>query len=157
MNSALMFSKATDEWATPQGLFDSLNDEFDFAIDLAATDANRKCPLYVGPDHRWGSNWSDYLTFWTDGTCAWLNPPYSQCRAFIGKAAQDAKNGCTVVCLVPSRTDARWWHEHVWDASTNAYRPGVEVRFIKGRLKFGNSKNSAPFPSVVIIFRPVQP
>jgi hypothetical protein len=86
----------------------------------------------------------------------WLNPPYSKCREFIAKAAAEARKGCTVVCLVPSRTDTRWWHEHVWDAEKHQPRPGVEVRFIKGRLKFGGSTNSAPFPSVVIVFRPPQ-
>jgi hypothetical protein len=61
-----------------------------------------------------------------------------------------------VVCLVPSRTDTRWWHEHAWDATTHQPRPGVEIRFVRGRLKFGNTgkaENSAPFPSVVIVFR----
>ena len=62
--------------------------------------------------------------------------------------------GCTVVCLVPSRTDTRWWHQHVWDGEKHQPRSGVEIRFIKGRLKFGGSESGAPFPSVVIVFRP---
>lgn len=161
MNTAVMFGKATDEWSTPQATFDALAREFDFVIDVAATRENRKCPLYVGPDHQL-ENYRDYLAFpaaallagLSDHAAAWMNPPYSKCRAFIGKAATDAQKGCTVVCLVPSRTDTRWWHEHVWSSETNSPRPGVEIRFIKGRLKFGNSENSAPFPSVVIVFRP---
>lgn len=157
MNSALMFSKASDEWETPQTFFDALDAEFHFAVDAAASRANRKCVLYFGPDA--GEPYTDALTQdWNVGYppwSVWLNPPYSRCLAFITKAAQEARKGCTVVCLIPSRTDTRMWHEHVWDASTHACRPGVEIRFIKGRLKFGGGKNSAPFPSCVVIFRPV--
>jgi site-specific DNA-methyltransferase (adenine-specific) len=80
--------------------------------------------------------------------------PYSQCRAFIAKAALEATRGCTVVALVPARTDTKWWHAHVWDGAFHRPRPGVEVRFLPGRLKFSGSTNSAPFPSVVLIFRP---
>jgi phage N-6-adenine-methyltransferase len=159
MNNALMFSRATDEWATPQAFFDALNAEFEFGLDVAATLENRKTPLYCGPGSMGGC--ADALSvswaFITDGGrlgACWMNPPYSQCRAFIGKAAAEARLGATVVCLVPSRTDTRWFHEHIYDVSANDFRPGVEVRFIKGRLKFGGGKNSAPFPSMVVIFRP---
>ena len=146
MNNAVMFSRATDEWATPRETFKALDREFCFGLDAAARSENALCPrwLYSALD----VNWSELA--W--GHPIWLNPPYSQCRQFIAKAALEARRGATVVCLVPSRTDTRWWHEHVWEGS--GPRPGVEVRFIKGRLKFGNSENSAPFPSVVIIFRP---
>ena len=146
-----MFSKATDEWETPQAFFNELDAEFHFDWDAAASDENAKC------DHYFGGSAVDALTAnWTEFVLGpiWLNPPYSRCREFIAKAAQEARRGATVVCLVPSRTDTRMWHEHVWDAENNAPRPGVEIRFIKGRLKFGNATNSAPFPSVVLIFRP---
>lgn len=159
MNSALMFSRKTDEWSTPLETFNALNAEFGFDHDAAATNHNSWVNGgYFGPDHRWPDqrdalkveNWRPY------GPTIWLNPPYSQCRAFMAKAATEAKKGCTVVCLVPSRTDTRWWHEHIWDADKHRPRPGVEVRFIKGRLKFGGATAGAPFPSVVIVFRPVQ-
>lgn len=82
------------------------------------------------------------------------NPPYSQIRQFIGKAAEEARAGrATVVCLVPARTDTRWWHQWIYDARWHRTRPGVEVRFLKGRLKFGGSDNSAPFPSALVVFR----
>lgn len=146
-----MFSKATDEWTTPRETFDALNAEFGFDLDAAARPETALCEAWYGPDgyqlDSLCADWAPWTTF--------LNPPYSRCREFMAKAAQEARKGCTVVCLVPSRTDTRWWHSDVWDAATNAPRPGVEVRFIKGRLKFGNSTNSAPFPSVVVIFRPV--
>ena len=155
MNSALMFSKASDEWRTPEDTFNALNAEFGFDVDAAATSDNSWVDGdYFGPDHYYQDqrdalavdSWRRY------GPVVWLNPPYSRCREFMGKAAQEAKKGCTVVCLVPCRTDTLWWHQCVWTDGNP--RPGVEVRFIKGRLKFGNSKNSAPFPSVVVIFRP---
>ena len=159
MNSALMFSKASDEWATPQALFDTLDAEFDFLLDAAASQANHKCAFWLGPEAK-ADNWRDGLAFeWSlllKGTAGavWLNPPYSRCREFIAKAADEADKGCTVVCLVPSRTDTRWWHEHVWDTEKHQPKCHVEVRFIKGRLKFGGAPQGAPFPSVVIVFRP---
>lgn len=156
MNSALMFSRASDEWSTPLATFNALNAEFGFNHDAAATDENSWVDGdYFGLDHRRPEqrdalaveNWKPY------GPVIWLNPPYSKCREFMAKAAAEAKKGCTVVCLVPARTDTRWFHEHVWDRETNQPRPGVEVRFLKGRLKFGGSPAGAPFPSVVIVFR----
>lgn len=150
MNNAPMFSKASDEWATPQGLFDKLHAEFGFDLDAAATLENAKTPRFIGPFY-------DALTFeWHEiGTTCWLNPPYSKCARFIEKAAEQSRKGCTVVCLIPSRTDTRYWHKHIWDRERHQPREGVEIRFLKGRLKFGNSENSAPFPSVIVIFRPV--
>jgi phage N-6-adenine-methyltransferase len=157
MNSALMFSRASDEWETPQDTYDALNKEFRFSTDAAATLGNCKALDFFGPDNP-DPDYRDALTVedWYGYGRIWLNPPYSKCREFMAKAAAEAKKGCTVVCLVPSRTDTRWWHEHVWDRETNQPRPGVEVRFIKGRLKFGGAPTGAPFPSVVVVFRPVQ-
>lgn len=147
MNTALMFSRASDEWSTPNELFDALHAEFDFGLDAAATPQNAKCTRWLSTDAL-ELPWEYY----SHQQAIWLNPPYSQCRAFMAKAAREAALGSVVVCLVPARTDTRWWHEHVWAGS--GPRPGVEVRFLKGRLKFGGCENSAPFPSVVIIFRP---
>ena len=85
----------------------------------------------------------------------WLNPPYSLVRDFIGKAASEVRTRrCTVVALVPTRTDTRWWHQHVYDRTRAAFRPGVSVRFLKGRVRFVGASSGAPFPSVVIVFRP---
>lgn len=152
MQSAVMFSKASDEWATPQAFFDELDAEFNFAADLAATDENSKCDgCYLGGDH--GDSLSSAWHELPGRDALWLNPPYSQCAEFIAKASREAILGCTVVCLVPSRTDTKWWHTYVWDQALYRPRPGVEIRFVKGRLKFGDSQNSAPFPSVVVIFR----
>lgn len=153
MNTDVMFSKASDEWSTPQNLFDALHTEFRFTVDAAATPYNTKCPQWIGPGGVFPNALDPGLHWGTAGS-VWLNPPYSRVRQFIDKAAAEAKLGTTTVCLVPSRTDTRWWHEHVWNAERHQPKRGVEVRFIKGRLKFGDGTNSAPFPSVVIIFRP---
>jgi site-specific DNA-methyltransferase (adenine-specific) len=96
---------------------------------------------------------SALAVLWEVGRVYWLNPPYSKCREFMVKAAFEAQRGSTVVCLVPSRTDTRWWHDCVWDRVRHQPRPGVEVRFIKGRLKFGGATAGAPFPSVLVVFR----
>lgn len=156
MNSALMFSKASDEWETPQDFYDTLRAEFEFALDVAASAENTKCHWWLGP----GSPYHhDALScYGWGGICGfeaiWMNPPYSRCREFIARAAEERKGGSLVVALVPARTDTRWFHEHVWDAAKHRPRKGIEVRFIKGRLKFGDGKNSAPFPSMLVVFRP---
>jgi phage N-6-adenine-methyltransferase len=157
-----MFSKASDEWSTPQDLFDALDLEFGFDVDVAATDGNSKCDgRYWGPDNP-GNPDALAIDYWgfTDesgrpqrGFVCFLNPPYSKCAAFVAKAAEQRDAGVTTVMLIPSRTDTRYWHAHIWDRHRHQPRRGVEVRFLKGRLKFGGGKNSAPFPSVIVIFR----
>lgn len=145
-----MFSKASDEWQTPADLFAALHAEFDFLCDMAATKQNALLPRYWGPDHE-RIDRRNSLVFRWPARC-WLNPPYSQVRAFVAKAAEEAKRGSLVVCLVPARTDTRWWHEHVWDRVSHKPRRGVQVRFLKGRLTFVGAAAGAPFPSVVVVF-----
>ncbi len=135
-----MFSSSTDLWATPQDFFDRLNAEFDFDIDVCASPENAKCDTYFtkeqdGLSQSWGV------------TC-WCNPPYGrEVGKWVKKAYISSKNeGSTVVMLLPARTDTKWFHEYIYNQS--------EIRFIKGRLKFGGSANSAPFPSMVVVFRP---
>jgi site-specific DNA-methyltransferase (adenine-specific) len=150
VNSELMFSKASDNWSTPQGFFDGLNAEFGFDLDAAASAENAKVMPYLCADL------DALIAHWHDcGSRVWCNPPYSRCAEFVAKAAHEQRHGVTTVMLIPSRTDTRWWHEFIWDREQHRCRPGVEVRFVKGRLKFGEGKNSAPFPSVVVIFRPL--
>lgn len=133
-----MFSSASDEWETPQYLFDELNREFHFNIDVCATQENAKCEQY------YDKSMDGLLQSWAGGV--WMNPPYGRnIGKWVKKAYESSLNGATVVCLLPSRTDTAWWHDYCMKG---------EIRFIRGRLKFGNSKNSAPFPSVVVIFKP---
>ena len=153
LTTAVMFSKASDEWSTPQDTFDALDAEFRFVIDCAATAENTKCARWLGP----GGVSPDALTVnWGEaGSVCWLNPPYSRVRAFVRKAAAEAAwHGCTVVLLLPARTDTRWFHDYVWDQTRHAAQPGVELRFLRGRLKFGGATSGAPFPSLVVIFHP---
>lgn len=136
-----MFSSKTDLWATPQDFFDSLNAEFNFNVDVCASPENAKCKTYFTKDQ-------DGLSQPWTGVC-WCNPPYGrEIGKWVEKAYTSSRNrgGATVVMLLPARTDTKWFHEYIYHQS--------EIRFIKGRLKFGDSKNSAPFPSMVVIFRP---
>jgi phage N-6-adenine-methyltransferase len=140
MNTKVMFSSKTDEWETPQELFDELNKEFQFDLDVCATNMNTKCAV-------WYDKESDGLSrnWHYTGKC-WMNPPYGrQIGKWVKKAYEESQKGCTVVCLLPARTDTKWFHEYIYGKA--------EIRFIKGRLKFGGSKNSAPFPSMIVIFR----
>jgi phage N-6-adenine-methyltransferase len=140
------FSSDSDEWSTPQDFFDVLNREFKFTLDPCATKKNAKCEkFFTKKDDGLQKSWGDEVVF--------VNPPYSQLKAWVAKSAESALYfGATVVMLIPSRTDTRAFHNYIWNDQTNRTRPGVEVRFIRGRLKFGGSKNSAPFPSCVVIF-----
>lgn len=134
-----MFSSATDQWATPKSFFDRVHSVFSFQTDVCADMSNAKCPLfYTESDNGLSKNWT--------GVC-WMNPPYGKTIGlWVEKAYKSAKeNGATVVCLLPARVDTKWWHD---------YCAKGEVHFIKGRLKFGNSINSAPFPSALVVFRP---
>ena len=131
------FSSKTDLWETPQALFDVLNAEFNFELDVCATVDNAKCDRYFSVEQ-------DGLAQPWCGMC-WMNPPYGRVIGrWMKKAYESAQGGATVVCLVPARTDTAWWHEFVMKG---------EIRFLKGRLKFGGAKNSAPFPSAIVVFR----
>lgn len=138
MKTSVHFSSASNEWETPQDVFDKLNKEFELEWDVCATKQNRKCHYY------WDIDDDGLLQDWS-GTRCWMNPPYGR---EIGKWVEKAATGGAqiVVALLPARTDTRWWHTWIQDKA--------EVRFIKGRLKFGGHKNSAPFPSCVVIFKP---
>lgn len=134
-------SRQSDEWTTPRDLFDALHARYRFELDAAATAETKLCPFY------WTAESDALQRDWAPYRRIFLNPPYSRCREFIAKAATEAAaHGLTVVCLVPARTDTRWFHEHIYQ------RPGVSVEFVKGRLKFGDSANSAPFPSMLVVF-----
>jgi phage N-6-adenine-methyltransferase len=123
-------------WATPQSFFDKYNKIYEFEIDVCAIDENAKClkffsPLDDGLSHDWR------------GKC-WMNPPYGrEIGKWVKKAYESSLNGATVVCLLPARTDTAWWHDYCVKGN---------IEFIRGRLKFGNAKTSAPFPSAVVTF-----
>ena len=142
-----LFSRASDEWTTPPDLWRALHAEFGFTLDAAATRENTTCVRFLDRQ-------VDALAMSWENAVVWLNPPYSACRAFLAKARREAQCGATVVCLVPSRTDTRWWHESVWDTEQQTPQPGVELRFLKGRLRFGPGTGTAPFPSALVIFAP---
>lgn len=128
----------TDEWATPQDFYDVVNAEFGFDLDACALDSSAKCERYFTPE-------LDGLAHDWTGT-VWMNPPYGDVIAqWMAKAHESAQAGATVVCLVPARTDTAWFHDHCF--------PG-EVRFIKGRLRFGEAEASAPFPSCLVVLGP---
>ena len=132
-----LFSSQTDNWETPQALFDNLNAEFHFDLDVCASLDNAKCKKFYTKEQD-GLNQE-----WT-GVC-WMNPPYGkEIGKWLKKAYESSINGATVVCLLPARTDTSWWHDYCMKG---------EIRFIRGRLKFGESKNNAPFPSAIVIFK----
>lgn len=136
-----LFSSASDEWATPRDLFVCLDAEFHFNLDAAALPSNALC--------RWSfSPWDDGLAHHWPGR-VWLNPPYGrQIGRWVEKARMEAARGSLVVCLLPARTDTRWW----WESCTYG-----EIRFLPGRLRFGGGDSGAPFPSAVVVFHPYLP
>ena len=131
----VLLSSKSENWETPPHFFQALDAEFHFDLDVCALPENAKCSRYYTPE-------DDGLSQTWNGIC-WCNPPYGRSiSAWVKKAAESET---TVVMLLPARTDTKWFHEYIYGKA--------EVRFIKGRLKFGGSKNNAPFPSMVVIFR----
>ena len=139
MNTKLMFSSNDMTFSTPQDFFDRLNEEFNFTLDPCCVKETAKCKTYFTPE-------IDGLTQSWEGYTVFMNPPYGrEIGRWLKKAYEESLKGTTVVCLIPARTDTKYWHDYCMNAD--------EIRFVKGRLKFGNSTNSAPFPSAVIVFR----
>ena len=138
------YKSETVEWATPMWLYIRLNMAFPggFTLDPCCTDFNAKCRKYFTVIQ------DGLLQNWA-GETVFMNPPYGRpIWHWMRKAYESAlKSGATVVCLVPSRTDTKWWHDFVMKGNN-------QIVFLKGRLKFGDSKNSAPFPSAIVVMRP---
>ena len=133
-----MMTSLTDDWGTPVDFFKTLNKEFNFELDVCASEHNYKCDRYYtikenGLEQEWGN-------------VNWCNPPYGRSIGnWIKKAYEENKKGKTIVLLIPSRTDTKWFHDYIYNQH--------EIRFIKGRLKFNDGKNPAPFPSMVVVMK----
>ena len=138
-NMKVHFSSEDQTWETPQDFFDEINKEFNFTLDPCCTVETAKCDkFYTEEDDGLSQIWDNETVF--------MNPPYGrEIKHWIQKATEI--NRGTVVCLIPSRTDTRYFHDYLYQ------KDNVELRFLKGRLKFGNAKNSAPFPSLLAIIR----
>lgn len=167
-----MFRSERDDWGTPQSIFNELHKEFNFQMDACATAKNAKCPVFINEEQDClRLPWSAYAKR------VWMNPPYRRsenacknncnkktckrrgwCAAepipgtyyFVRKAANERKNGVTTVCLLPSRTGSKWWHQYV---EPIRLRTPTDVRFWEGRITFDGGENLAPFDSVIVIFR----
>ena len=139
--SRVLFSSASELWETPQDLFDKLNAEFGFSLDVCAIAANAKCENYFTPEmDGLKQDWSENV--------AYMNCPYSRTNTpkWVKKAFEESLKGATVVALLPSRTGTKWFHSYVVDKAD-------DIRYLPGRLKFGNSKNSAPFDSIIVVWK----
>jgi len=133
------FSSKTNEWTTPQDLYDTLNNEFHFTLDPCATKESAKCNKFYTKED------DGLLKDWT-GERVFCNPPYGrEIGKWVKKCSEE--NVDIAVMLIPARTDTKYFHEYIYQ------QKNVEIRFLKGRLKFGESKNSAPFPSMIVIYK----
>lgn len=138
MNTDVMFSSRSNEWATPQSFFDKLNKEFGFTLDPCSTHENAKCEKhYTIEEDGLSQNWGGQVVF--------CNPPYGRDLPKWVKKCHDESRHATIVMLIPARTDTSYFHDYIYHKA--------EIRFIRGRLKFGESKTSAPFPSMVVIYK----
>lgn len=137
-----MFSSKSDQWATPKEFYDLLNQEFQFTLDPCADYANHKCDKFFTKEiDGLKQDWNNENVF--------CNPPYGREMGIWVKKCYDEvmiKKRCNIaVMLIPARTDTRWFHDYIYN--------NAEIRFIKGRLKFGGAKYNAPFPCMVVIYR----
>lgn len=141
MSNKLKYFHSSDkqDWGTPQYVFDTLNNEFGFTLDVCANEHNAKCKQYFTEEE------NALLQDWSNDVC-FLNPPYDKVNNFMQKAWDESRKGAIVVCLVPARLDASWWHKYAMKS---------EIRLFVQRLEFeGHKKNRAPFPSAIVVFRP---
>lgn len=141
METKVMFSSQSGEWSTPQGFFDKLNEEFHFTLDPCADDSNHKCEKYYTVEQ-------DGLAQDWSGESVFCNPPYGRDVAkWVRKCFYEVYFGRfrLAVMLLHARTDTKWFHQYVYNKS--------EVRFVRGRLRFGDQEQPAPFPSMVVVFR----
>ncbi len=133
----------SDEWSTPQWLFDALDREFRFVLDACASHENHKCKHYFTIED------DALIQDWHPFKRVWMNPPYDSMSVrgrltkWVEKAHNEARKQCVVVCLLPASTSTRWWHDHVLRG---------RVRYIKGRLKYSDGKGQASFSSAIVIF-----
>lgn len=132
----------TVEWATPLAFFERLDTVWRFTVDVAADAGNAKCARYYDAA-------ADGLKQDWSGERVWCNPPYGRgIGDWVRKAATTVETApsTVVVMLVPARTDVAWFHDYCLQ------NPDCRVEFIRGRLKFGDSKVGAPFPSMLLTF-----
>lgn len=137
MDTKVMFSSNNKEWETPDDFYEAIDSVCHFNLDVCASRENAKCEtFYTKEDDGLSKRWV--------GTC-WMNPPYGrEVTKWVEKACLEGqRRGTRVICLLPARTDTRWWHEHA--------SKGRRI-YMRGRLKFGGMSNSAPFPSVLVVF-----
>ena len=134
-----MFSSKNNEWGTPANFFNKLDVVYGFTLDPCATAQNTKCKnFYTVEDNGLEQSW--------EGETVFVNPPYSNVKEWVAKSHRESlKPNTTIVMLIPSRTDTRWWHKHCMTAH--------QILFVKGRLRFEGGEHSAPFPSAVIVFK----
>ncbi len=140
MDNPALFSSQRQDWGTPGWLFERLDAEFGFTLDPCASPENATCPrFYTREDDGLSLPWQGSV---------FVNPPYGQeLGRWIEKACKSAREGATVVCLLPARTDTIWFHRWVLPHAS-------ELRFFRGRIRFAGGRHSAPFPSVLVVFRP---
>ncbi len=139
-----LITSNTNEWYTPKSFFDKLNNEFNFTLDPCCTKESAKCDLYYTKE-------DDGLSKEWTGKTVFVNPPYGrEIKDWVRKSKEEGDQKDTVVVmLIPARTDTRYWHDYIFPSAT-------EIRFLKGRIRFeditGKAKNSAPFPSAIVVF-----
>jgi phage N-6-adenine-methyltransferase len=146
----LLGSKLSDDWGTDPEVFAALDDEFHFTLDVNADIVNHKCSRYFTLEQ-------DALKQrWAPERC-FCNPPFSKNDDFVRKGKEEANRGALVVFLIPARTNVRWFHNYVWSNKLNKPQTGVEIRFYPGRLPYIGSHGDAPFPVMLVVFRPGLP
>lgn len=153
-NMDVHFSSKNSEWQTPLKLYDALNERFEFTLDVACNRENCLAPFgfFVEEGNSLEYNWYDLCVHINETMTCFMNPPYGrQIAKWVKKAYEEGKKGVTIVCLLPARTDTRWFQD---------YCSKGEIWFIKGRVKFFNpdepdNLTPAPFPSCIVVFGPL--
>lgn len=151
MNNPQLFTSGSDEWTTPADLFAALHREFRFRFDMAASSENFLLPRWYGPTNPHPEMQNGLHVMKRERGWGFCNPPYS--RGLQSKFIAVCAERRDMVMLLPARTDTVAFHRYIYNVSKWRARPNVEIRLLKGRLRFGGAKHGAPFPSMIVIFR----
>ena len=144
------FKSSNKEWETPLSVFKPLEKEFNIVLDVCASQENTKCKAFFNrKSNSLSRSWLVGSDFPKGTLAVWMNPPYGRgMERWVRKAHEETKNGVTTIALLPARTDTSWFHNYIYNKH--------EVRFYKGRIKFVDAQSTAPFPSMVVIFKPTK-
>ena len=154
MENKIHFSNNKNDWETPKEVFDPLNEEFEFVLDVCANETNAKCDLWLTEQvDALSVDWKKYLVnIGKPNGYVWCNPPYNNMREWAKKVREEAEKGVNIVTLTAARVNTRWFKDLYLSDTDLVFVPVCQLRFLQPKITFVGAPNNAPFPSCIGIF-----